>query len=121
MQTFENPAVSDQCSHNLNSIKLHQSPRHSASVVEPIDFVRGPRFVDLVQGGLSEGPGGAHGHAHSSLLTVLPQLLMLLKRSLMILMDRNVALQWKGIWSWAEPTVAELEELVRRQNDLLSS
>ena len=43
-------------------------------------------------------------------MTTLPQLLMLLKRTLMILMDRNVALQWKGIWTWPEPAINELRQ-----------
>merc|ERR1719375_1157779 len=43
---------------------------------------------------------------------IVPQVMLLLRRSLKILMDSKTRSRWKGVWSEPEPTTEELDKLI---------
>lgn len=48
----------------------------------------------------------------NELIAFIPQVVLLLKRSLKILMDSKTRARWRGVWNEPEPTTEELAALV---------
>jgi len=64
-------------------------------------------FVALIQAGLDD--------RHS--LMVIPQLILLLRRALKLLLDPDLQAQWQQVWVWEEPNSEVLRQLVKPFSD----
>jgi len=98
------PAAIDQAHRMHSAFRAHLRPldqvvavREFVSILTTLDGEKSARGALLDGGELSQ---------------IVPQVILLLRRSLKILMDTKTRSRWKGVWSDPEPTLAELGRLV---------